>query len=147
MKAISLYEPWATFIMLGWKTIETRTHVRFRSLEKETILIHAARKVDGSLETLKYLNKDQLSKFREWVNSHYFRKTLGKLLGSVYVSEFKLLFPSHSQQALIDCDPDDEIRYGIILERPCPLVKPIPYKGHQGIFNVPDDIIAAGVTK
>ena len=38
---LTLYQPWATFIADGLKTIETRTHNRFTSLYGKTILIHA----------------------------------------------------------------------------------------------------------
>jgi predicted transcriptional regulator len=41
MKVITLWQPWASFIALGWKTIETRTHDRFKNLVCERIAIHA----------------------------------------------------------------------------------------------------------
>ena len=43
---ITLYPPWAIWVGLGWKTIETRTHPRFRSLVGKTIGIHSAIKWD-----------------------------------------------------------------------------------------------------
>lgn len=43
---ITLYQPWATWIMRGWKTIETRTHNRFACLDHKTILIHAGKITD-----------------------------------------------------------------------------------------------------
>lgn len=46
MKCISLYQPWASAIAYGWKTIETRTHERFRGLVGERIGIHAGKKWD-----------------------------------------------------------------------------------------------------
>ena len=46
MKAISLYQPQATWVALKWKTIETRTHHRFKSLEGKRIVIHATQKTD-----------------------------------------------------------------------------------------------------
>ena len=45
---ITLYQPWATWIMRGWKTIETRTHSRFACLRGQTILIHAGKTTDKS---------------------------------------------------------------------------------------------------
>jgi hypothetical protein len=46
MKAISIYQPWAQFIVFGLKSIETRTHNSFKSLVGKRILIHASAKWD-----------------------------------------------------------------------------------------------------
>lgn len=43
---ITLYQPWATWIMRELKTIESRTHARFNSLLYKTILIHAGQTTD-----------------------------------------------------------------------------------------------------
>lgn len=32
IKCISMWQPWAWWVMRGWKTIETRTHNRFKGL-------------------------------------------------------------------------------------------------------------------
>lgn len=44
MKAISLWQPYASLIAAGKKTIETRTHSRRRSLAGQRIAIHAAKR-------------------------------------------------------------------------------------------------------
>lgn len=46
MKVITLWQPWATWVVLGWKTIETRLHPRFASLAGQVIGIHAGLKFD-----------------------------------------------------------------------------------------------------
>lgn len=46
MHAITLHQPWATLIERGYKTIETRTHQRFKRLLFERIAIHAGKKFD-----------------------------------------------------------------------------------------------------
>ena len=46
MKAISLWQPWATFVTMKWKTIETRTHQWFNGLVGQRIAIHAAMNID-----------------------------------------------------------------------------------------------------
>lgn len=58
--SITLTQPWATWIIRGWKTIETRTHNRFACLDKKTILIHAGMTTDKSAANNPYLTKDQL---------------------------------------------------------------------------------------
>src|SRR3972149_4902156 len=45
MKVITFYQPWATMILDGVKTIETRTHDRFKNLQGHRIGIHAGTKV------------------------------------------------------------------------------------------------------
>lgn len=57
---ITLYQPWATWIVRGWKTIETRTHNKFACLIGKTILIHAGQKTDASAINNPYLTKEQL---------------------------------------------------------------------------------------
>ena len=39
---ISLWQPWASLIALGWKTVETRGHNRFACLAGRRIAIPAA---------------------------------------------------------------------------------------------------------
>ena len=43
---ITLWEPWATLVSLGLKTIETRTHARFFCLNGKRIGIHAGKHID-----------------------------------------------------------------------------------------------------
>jgi len=46
MKAITLWQPWASLIALGHKTIETRVHDRFGLLRNQRIAIHAGKRFD-----------------------------------------------------------------------------------------------------
>ena len=46
LTVISLWRPWCFWVMLGWKTIETRTHDRFANMMGKRIGIHAAQKWD-----------------------------------------------------------------------------------------------------
>lgn len=46
MKAITIWQPWASLIMSGRKAIETRTHDRFKGLVGQRIAIHAGRRWD-----------------------------------------------------------------------------------------------------
>src|SRR4051812_41602170 len=45
MKALSLYQPWATLVLLGWKRHETRG---WRTGHRGWLLIHAARKMPAA---------------------------------------------------------------------------------------------------
>jgi len=121
---ITLYQPWATWIMRGWKDIETRTHDRFACLNTRTILIHAAMTTDGDAINNPYLTREQI-KFNpdEMVN--------GCILGSVHVYDFQKLNPEHSKRALIECDTK---RFGLFLQAINKFDTPIPVKGNMGIW-------------
>ncbi len=126
---ITLYQPWATWIMRGWKTIETRTHPRFACLNGKEVLIHAGQKTDDSDFAVKnpYLSKEYiLENPDEMVN--------GFILGSVFVDGFGRLNSSHSRAALIDCGDPFE-RYGLFLKNVYNFDKSvIPVKGEMGIW-------------
>lgn len=124
---ITLYQPWATWIMRRWKLIETRTHDRFVSLKGKTILIHAGLRTDDSDAVLKnpYLTREQLlHNPDEVINGH--------ILGQVHVYDFSKLSRTHSKDALIDCGSVE--RFGLFLDSIKKFDKPIPVKGEMGIW-------------
>lgn len=121
---ITLYQPWATWIMRGWKTIETRTHNRFACLDKKTILIHAGQKTDASAMNNDYLTKEQLlHKPDEIIN--------GFILGSAYAQHLGCLDPDDGVNALIECNT---LRYGLLLSSINVFEEPIAVKGEMGIW-------------
>jgi hypothetical protein len=133
IEVISLWQPWATWILWGWKTIETRLHPRFWKLEGQRIGIHAAQKFDRDwhLAAARYLHQEQFVKTRE------FNHVSGALLCAVHVERHRPCSARDSQSALIDCSPTAyRSRFGLIL-RPDILKfdPPIPMRGHQGIFK------------
>lgn len=124
---ITLYQPWATWIMRGWKSIETRTHNRFACLKGRTILIHAGQKTDDSDAAVfnPYLTYGQIIyNPDDFVN--------GFILGQAFVKDCRILNSSHSNKALIDCG--NTIRYGLFLTDVLPYAQPIPVKGDMGIW-------------
>jgi ASCH domain len=122
---ITLYQPWATWIMRGWKTIETRTHKRFYKLTGQRILIHAGKKTDSEAILNTYLTREQiLEKPSEMIN--------GFILGSAFVDCVGELSAEHSKEALIDCGSIE--RFGLLLNSVNKFEKPIPCKGEIGIW-------------
>lgn len=122
---ITLYQPWATWIMREWKTIETRTHNRFGCLLGKRILIHAGMSTDAEAIKCPYLTKEQLMhKPDEVIN--------GYILGSVYVKAFGKLSSMHSEKALIDCTNTE--RFGLYLSEIEKFSEPILCKGEMGIW-------------
>lgn len=122
---ITLYQPWATWIMRGWKTIETRTHNRFACLRGKDTLIHAGQKTDAEAIRNPYLTRDQLIyKPEEMIN--------GYILGLVHVYRAAKCDWTDSKDALIDCAETE--RYGLFLQLKTIFNKPIPVKGEIGIW-------------
>jgi len=121
---ITLYQPWATWVVRGWKTIETRTHSRFSSLLGRTILIHAGMKTDLEAVNNPYLLPEQIShKPEEMVN--------GYILGSAAVVAFRELNTKDEPAALIECST---LRYGLFLSDITQWEQPYPAKGEMGIW-------------
>ena len=127
LPCLTLYQPWATWIMRGWKTIETRTHNRFECLKGRTILIHAGMTTDDSSFAVRnpYLTKNQILQNPDEVVN-------GFILGSVYVYDTGALNDGDSKAALIDCESIQ--RYGLFLRDKQQLLDPIPCKGGMGIW-------------
>ena len=125
MPTITLYQPWATWIIRGWKPIETRTHNRFMCLKGKWILIHAGKTTDANAINNPYLSKDQLAQSPEEIINGY-------ILGAAFVSDFKALDKRHSKDALIDCG--NVQRFGLFLNNVYRLMEPIPVLGEMGVW-------------
>lgn len=126
LPVITLYQPWATWIIRGWKTIETRTHDRFKSLEDKVILIHAGQKTDETAALNPYLTKQQIFHNPDEIVNGY-------ILGSVHVNAFGKLNATHSKPSLIDCANTE--RWGLFLDSVYNFNKSIiPVKGEMGIW-------------
>jgi len=142
VKALSLWQPWATLIANGAKQIETRS---WSTSYRGPILIHAAkRKV---LKELKELAEDEDYCVALGVNED---QALAKLQELPYGAIVAIA-------VLADCKPVEQLqpsnnlggeywlgnyssgRYGWILSN-VRAITPIPYKGEQGLFDVPDVI-------
>jgi hypothetical protein len=139
MKIITLWQPWASFIAWGWKTIETRTHDRFKGLIGERIGIHAGLKWDKDWKELacpyeeSYLNVVQFSR-TEGLQKEFMKNlpgTKGAILCTARVFDASWLSPHNSKSSLLKINDEHE-RFGLFL---CD-IKPItiPAKGKQGIW-------------
>jgi hypothetical protein len=130
MKAISLWRPWDLFVLLRWKTIETRTHERFKGLVGTTIAIHSAKTVDPAWRTAAaaYLTPEMILQVQRLCLAG------GMVHGIVDVRRHGLLCGSRSRASMIDCN--EVSRFGLFLANARTLREPIEIRGHQGIFNV-----------
>lgn len=128
---ISLWRPWAEWVIFGWKTLETRRHARFKNLPGKRIGIHASRKWDNDAIGIasKYLTDDQIAA------SNWLRHSPhgGKILGTVFVDEHRPCKVEDAQAALIECETP---RFGLVLSDPAKFDAPIATVGRQGMWRV-----------
>jgi hypothetical protein len=127
LPVITLWQPWATWVMAGWKTIETRTHPRFACLVGQRIGIHAGLHWDQDAIRLAqpYLTNEQVD-----VTKKYLRIG-GGIIGTVKVTMHRELHAEDSPAALINCEHTR--RWGLFLVEPR-IIEAIPVRGKQGIW-------------
>lgn len=144
MKCISLWQPWASLIFGEikpdlFKRWETRS---WSTSYRGPLLIHAAQK--------HFSERDAKVLFRDMGIGDYFHNwrgmPYGAILGKVELVDcistntngFYRSIYSSDQLRLGNYGPD---RFAWKLENPVLFKTPIPYKGQQGLFNVPDELI------
>lgn len=144
MKAITLWQPWASLIVTGAKKIETRswnTNVRGR------IAIHAAQKKDNYILSL--INSPEIqvglkvyNLYRKGMgDGHIWAKdiisTFGCVLGTVEITDcvpVEKIFDNLSVQEHLFGNYGSD-RFAWILQNPVMFDVPIPAKGAQGFWN------------
>lgn len=139
MKAISLWQPWASLVVLGEKKIETRDwDTKYRG----PLLIHAAKRQD--LPELKEL-MENYPYFAESLGMN-FHEAIAKLPYGALIG--KVDFVGIRQTCAIQCCDKERTfgnyadgRLGWILENPVLFEHPVAYKGAQRLFDVPCEII------
>ncbi len=149
MKCISLWQPWATLVVIGAKRIETRS---WSTKYRGPIAIHAAKNWNQTLINM--------------CGEDFFRKTLGPLcvdagycsysrealehilprgcvLGTVELTDCADIVAmnrvSIGRQELAFGDFADG-RYAWSLSEPRQFVQPVPCVGRQGIFNIEESM-------
>ncbi len=167
MRAISLWQPWASAIILGSKRIETR---RWPTKYRGPVVIHAAQRFVASELTEIFTQNAFLGAVAEpWA------KKTGNSVKDVFDARSlpygALLGTAH----LIDCVPTDSDRlpawvdhprvqesgvyewterdmgnyesgrFAWLLEHVTAFAEPVPFKGKQGWFAVSDELIEAQI--
>lgn len=142
MRAISLWQPWATFIALGLKQYETRSWKPSPSAIGQPLLIHAAKR-KMTAEEIQFVI-DLRSKFGSIIphpkESNF---PLGALVAKAKLNRvldsdhaFKII-PSALELELGNYEPNRFAWHLSDLEK----LEPIPFKGSQGFFIVPDEVM------
>lgn len=139
MKAISLWQPWASAMAMSLKLNETRS---WQAQYRGPIAIHAAKRrpTDQDFKMFEFILK-RFGREYDWLND----LPLGQIVcvTELYdcISTNKvLLAPSISdiEFHLGDYSPG---RYFWKTENLRRLKNPIPFKGKQGFFNIPDKLL------
>jgi len=127
---ITLWQPWASWVALGWKTIETRTHDRLKSLIGKWVGIHAGLKWDDDALRLAcdYMARWQIKQ------TEHFLKMGGAIICLAHVSEARWLSRADEAGAMIECATP---RYGLVFDE-VKQMEAVPAKGKQGIWYYPD---------
>lgn len=134
MKALTLWQPWATLIVNGDKHIETRGH---KTNIRGRVAIHAAK-----------VNKAKLFLSLPMpIKEHFYKSGIrlvdvlprGKVLGTV---EIIGCLPIEELYGTVHDTPKERAfgdwnsgRYGWILRNPILFEEPVPAKGSQGFWN------------
>ncbi len=139
--AITLWQPWATWIAWRWKTIETRTHSRFRDLVGRRIAIHAGKTFDEHAvsEAEQYLTRERAVRARaSWAVHEY---PHGAIVCTVRVAAARWLTEADSPAALCRCRHHD--RFGIFLADVRPVDPPVLWRGAQRVWFLPASALPA----
>lgn len=128
---ISMWRPWAYWVTLGWKSIESRTHERFKSLAGQRIGIHAAGKWDDEAikAAFSYLTAEQIAETKRWKRND----VESALVCTVFVDEHRPLTVVDEPRALIECSKTK--RFGLLLSDVQPIMPPRVMTGRQGIWR------------
>jgi hypothetical protein len=158
MKSISLWQPWASWIAWGLKTIETRRHRRFACLVGRRVAIHAALRFDVTAldEAAAYLEAMIEGGDGDGADPEFIRQAsqaerarrecsksflpMGRIVATAFVSGHRALVEADSPAALCDCSPEAGLRYGLVLSEIRQVLPTTPFgrrrPGGRGVFEV-----------
>lgn len=151
MKAISLWQPWASLVVQGIKTVETRSWPVPPELIGWRVAIHATR-TRVITDHIPFLLPDQIAYLPvgKIVGSAVIKGCVGTsdqgALGAIYrhASWHGPTYDDPGDYELIlgDYSPN---RYAWLLTDPRELEEPVPFSGRQRFFDVPDDLLAGTI--
>ena len=158
MRAISLWQPWATAVARGSKRIETR---HWSTAYRGPLAIHAAKRFVRS-ELRAYHGDPAWRAAMGWTDRNCFAQAEEMPFGALIAvtSIVDCLPVERIDRALLDTPrhpmPSDGVagewterlmgdfspgRFGWILGDVAELLHPIPFRGAQSFFNVPDELL------
>ena len=144
MKALTIWQPWASLIARGLKTIETRRHTHWGFLAGRRIAIHAGARWDeyalGEMERVARAH-GLASPPGGWdALAHASRAEAGCIVATAYVADHRRLTAADEPAALCRCDG----LWGFAFDDIRPVEPPVPIRGHQGVWGVPPVVLDGG---
>ncbi len=139
MKAISLWQPWASLWCSGVKIHETR---HWPTNHRGWLLVHAAkRSIDDFVGS-----GDRLDEICDGTFGHHWGIDLprGAIVGMVNVIACRKtedILQGYYDADDYECGDFSHGRYGWQADNFKAFTKPIPYRGQQGMFTVPDSLV------
>ncbi len=135
MKAISLWQPWASLWISDAKVHETR---HWPTSYRGWLVVHAAkRRIDD-------LSGDRLDEICDGIWGHHWGLELprGALIGAVkLVSCIRMNKTAPASEDDEECGDWSDERYAWRRDQFKVFDQPIPYRGQQGMFVVPDNLL------
>lgn len=139
MKCISLWQPWATLLAHGKKRVETRS---WATRHRGPVLIHASKKWNQQLADL-----CRQPPFRSTIAEigRAFEFEFGALLGIANIHDCRQAAEWSPQVSDVERAFGDYSvgRFCWLMDGFRPFAVPIPYRGFQGLFDVPADVFGA----
>lgn len=134
MKVLSLYQPWATLVVLGAKKFETRSWAtRYRG----PLLIHASKKFPKAYRSLTFQAPFNAAlQFRSWTIL-----PTGKIIGLVDLVDCAPTDPSaigKNEMSFGDWNPG---RWAWKLEHAVAFNAPLPARGSLGLWEFPESAL------
>jgi hypothetical protein len=142
MRTISLWQPWATLVALGAKRIETRHWRAPAALVGQRIGIHAAK-------TRTHLPLAHTPPFDGHLDQ--VALPLGAVVATAVLDRCSEITERGARELAARL-PDEYAfglyepgRYAWVLRDLIALPEPVPFRGSQGFFDVPDEMLGAAV--
>lgn len=134
MKAITIKQPWASMIANGLKSIETRSHTRFKNLLGRRVAIHAGLATDKNFWSYERFFPEEKKHLISKVWSEESEQMAGMVLATAKVYDIKKLSYQHNRFALTDCGMHRELT-GLFLTEIYKLQHPIFMRGKLGLWD------------
>lgn len=141
MKALPLWQPWATLVAIGAKRVETRDFppTRLGLRYGQRIAIHAT-KTDREL----WISE-------QWPFSEHIAAASALPLGAIVATctlSRAAQVTAETAERLLESNPHEFAfgnyepgRWAWVLSDVVELAEPVPFRGSQGTFDVPDDLV------
>jgi hypothetical protein len=135
MKAISLWQPWASAIWLRWKRIETR---HWSTDYRGPLAIHAAKR----------WTREEREFWADMCEVEGFDADAHEMPFGAVICTVCLVDVKPTEQLIGSISEQEERwgnygpgRFGFVFEGLQRLPRPVPFKGMQGFFDVPDALL------